>query len=64
MSLFLSKDEAHSWNDTGIFWRGPCGYSDIQQLNDTHLAVLYENGISEFAQQISFGLLDISKVQL
>jgi hypothetical protein len=62
LSLFVSYDEARTWKNNRTIFIGLCGYSDIQQFNDTHLAVLFENGVSEFSQQISFGLIDLSQL--
>lgn len=58
LALFVSTDEGHTWSTGNVVQPGPAGYTAVAQLNATHLAVLFENGAQEFAQQISFGWAD------
>jgi len=58
MGLFRSTDEGKSWSAGELFAAGPAGYSDLTRLNDTHAAIIYENGESEFAQQINFAVIE------
>lgn len=55
LTAYVSLDEANTWSQGALLYSGPAGYSDASQLNDTILGVLFENGVDEFAQQISFG---------
>jgi len=54
LALFRSVDEAKTWGDGMLFLSGPAGYSDMGALNETHGAILCENGEAEFAEKISF----------
>jgi len=59
MGLFRSTDEAKSWSAGALFAAGPAGYSDMTRLNDTHAAIIFENGDKEFAQQINFAVVEV-----
>jgi len=57
LGLFRSTDEAASWSPAALFAAGPAGYSDMTALNDTHAAIIFENGAAEFAQQVNFAIV-------
>jgi len=59
MGIFVSSDETETWGSGKLYFSGPAGYSDTWQLNSTHVAILFENGVTEFAQRISFGLYEV-----
>jgi hypothetical protein len=59
LGLFRSTDEAKTWSSASLFAAGPAGYSDMTRLNDTHAAVIFENGEKEFAQQINFAVVEV-----
>ena len=54
LALFRSHDNAVTWAPGELLVPGPAGYSDLMALNDTHGAVVCENGEAEFAEKISF----------
>ena len=58
LGLFRSADEAATWSAGSLFSAGPAGYSDLTRLNDTHAAIIYENGVTEFAQQVNFAVIE------
>jgi hypothetical protein len=58
LALFRSTDEAAHWSAGSLFAAGPAGYSDLTRLNDTHAAIIFENGADEFAQQINFAIVE------
>lgn len=60
MGLYVSTDETATWSNGTLLQAGPAGYSDLYQLNATHMAMLFENGAQEFSQQISFAVFDTS----
>lgn len=65
LALYVSTDEGQTWSTTGnVVQPGPTGYTAAWQLNATHFAVLFENGASEFAEQISFGLATVDDLPL
>jgi len=60
MGIFVSTDETQSWSSGKLYFSGPAGYSDTFQLNSTHVAIIFENGETEFAQRISFGTFGVN----
>jgi sialidase-1 len=56
-SVFTSSNNGASWSSGNTLWAGPAGYSDALQLNSSAIAVVVENGVEEFAQQITFMVL-------
>jgi hypothetical protein len=58
LGVFRSTDEASTWSAGALFSAGPAGYSDMTRLNDTHAAIIFENGENEFAQQINFAVIE------
>ena len=58
LGLFRSTDEAAHWSAGIMLSAGPAGYSDLTRVNDTHAAIIFENGENEFAQQINFALVE------
>ena len=54
LGLYRSTDESSTWSSGLLFSPGPAGYSDMTSLNETHAALVWENGEEEFSQQINF----------
>jgi hypothetical protein len=54
LALFTSLDEGRTWSAGRLWAPGPAGYSCVVQLNETSGALLFENGVAEFAERISF----------
>ena len=54
LSLFRSDDECASWSAGALFNAGPAGYSDVNALNATHGALVFERGATQFAGEIAF----------
>jgi hypothetical protein len=63
LAIYVSADEATTWSAGTVISAGPAGYSDMGQLNGSAVGVLFENGPLEFAQQISFGLLQVASLR-
>ena len=50
----VSYDNGKTWKVGSIpIYQGLAGYSDMSQINSTHIGVLYENGIHGYADVIS-----------
>ena len=58
LGLFRSADEAATWSTGALFSAGPAGYSGMTRLNETHAALIFENGVTEFAQQVNFAVVE------
>jgi sialidase-1 len=58
LSAWVSADRGASWTARGTIWSGPAAYSDAIQLNSTHVAVVYEAGVTEFAGGIMFSVIE------
>ena len=57
MTVKKSSDNGKNW-DTGILiYDGPSAYSDIVELNEHEIAILYENGVQNPYQKISFKII-------
>ena len=50
LSLWTSRDAGASWGAPALsLWAGPAAYSDALRVNDTHVGVVFEGGLQEFA---------------
>lgn len=59
LGIFKSTDESNTWSSGSLFSLGPAGYSDMTTLNSTHAAIVFENGVQEFSQQVNFALVEL-----
>lgn len=62
LGVFHSSDDAGAWSSGMVVSPGPSGYSCIAPLNDTHAALVFENGAQEFAEQISIMVVTLGTV--
>ena len=58
MTVKITKDSARTWDVYRHIYSGPSGYSQLVQLNKTHMGLLFECGLDSdpktFKQTISF----------
>ncbi|XP_065829836.1 sialidase-1-like [Oscarella lobularis] len=54
MGVRISYDEGFTWKATKTVDPDFAGYSDVQKLNSTTVAILYEHGKNTFADSIAF----------
>jgi len=59
LGFYRSTDESSTWSSGVLFSAGPAGYSDVTSLNETHAAIVWENGAQEFSQQINFATVRV-----
>jgi sialidase-1 len=59
MSLRRSADGGKSWGVPRVLWPGPAAYSDLARVNATHVAVIFENGDSTFADRVSVSVVPL-----
>jgi len=54
LTLRYSEDNGANWHKSMTIFPGPAGYSQLAQLSDDSVIMLYENGSLSYSQQISF----------
>jgi sialidase-1 len=54
MTLYLSYDEAETWNVSHLIQSGPCAYSDLAILNNGDIGCLYEAGKLDYFEAVFF----------
>ena len=58
MTIKITENLAQSWRSFKQIYSGPSGYSQLVQLNKTHMGLLFECGLESnpktFKQTISF----------
>lgn len=62
LTLRLSTDNGVHWSQSQVITQGPAGYSQLAQLSNNDIAMLYENGALSYSQKISFGLMAPDKL--
>jgi len=64
MGIFYSKDGGATWGKP--YWVGlqskPAAYSDLVQMNDGTVGILYETGIKSWRERIAFRRVSISEI--
>ena len=55
--LHESTDGGESWSEAFVITEGPCAYSDLAQLDDSHIAILYEAGEDYSHETITFDVV-------
>ena len=58
--LHESTDGGESWTESFVITEGPCAYSDLAQLDDSHIAVLYEAGQDYSHETITFDVVALN----
>ena len=59
MTIRISYDECHSWNDGKVLYEGPSAYSDLCIVSDMTVGCLYECGESSPYETIKFTQFDL-----
>ncbi len=57
MTVKKSSDNGKNWDSGILIYDGPSAYSDIVELNEHEIAILYENGVQNPYQKISFKII-------
>ena len=58
--LHESTDGGEIWTESFVITEGPCAYSDLAQLDDSHIAVLYEAGQDYSHETITFDVVALN----
>ncbi|GAA0542822.1 sialidase family protein [Chitinophaga japonensis] len=61
MTVKMSADEGKNWLKQYRVWSGPSAYSDMTQLSDTTIALLFEGGQGRPYEGIAFEVIPLSK---
>jgi len=62
MTLYVSKDQAKSWEEVALIYPDASAYSDLEVTEDNQVVCLYENGIENPYERISLHFIPHSKV--
>ena len=54
LSFWISTDEASSWSAPTTVYSGPSGYSDMARTSTGDLALVCEQGVSDYRETITF----------
>ena len=54
ISFWISTNEASSWSAPSTIYSGPSGYSDMARTSTGDLALLCEQGVSDYRETITF----------
>ncbi|WP_295121175.1 exo-alpha-sialidase [uncultured Chitinophaga sp.] len=63
MTIKMSTDQGVKWDKKNIVFEGPAGYSDLVQLSDTHVGLLYEAGVAKYTNGIAFKSVAIVNIK-
>ncbi|MCD8172849.1 MAG: glycoside hydrolase [Alistipes sp.] len=59
MTIKMSTDDGSSWPRIYQVWDGPSGYSDLVQISDDKVGILYEAGETRYSEGIAFEAVDV-----
>ena len=62
MTLYVSKDQAKSWQRVALVYPNGSAYSDLEVTDDNQVVCLYENGIKSPYERISLHFIPFTKV--
>ena len=57
MTIRYSMDEGETWASSHTVWPGPSAYSDLVQLRDGRIGLLFEGGHESPYEGIAFATL-------
>lgn len=63
MTVKMSTDNGVKWDKKNVVFEGPAGYSDLVQLSDTHVGLLYEAGVAKYTNGIAFKAVAIANIK-
>ncbi|MBT3539589.1 MAG: exo-alpha-sialidase [Opitutae bacterium] len=62
MTLYVSKDQAKSWQQVALVYPNSSAYSDLEVTDDNQVVCLYENGIKSPYERISLHFMPLDKL--
>jgi sialidase-1 len=63
MTVRKSKDNGRSWPYSYLVYAGPSAYSDMVVLSNGSIGLLYESGINDAYEKISFSVIPVNKLK-
>ncbi len=63
MTLKLSEDNGKTWPCAYLVYSGPSAYSDLVNLPDSKIGILYEYGINDPYEKIGFTIIPFDKLK-
>ena len=63
MTIKKSSDGGKSWKGQYIVYEGNSGYSDLVELSDSQIALIYEGGEKRYTYGLAFKVVNIKSIQ-
>ena len=63
MTIKLSEDNGQTWPYAYLVYSGPSAYSDLVNLPDGNIGLLYEYGINNPYEKIGFTIIPFNKLK-
>ena len=63
MTIKLSEDNGQTWPHTYLVYPGPSAYSDLVNLSDGNIGLLYEYGVNNPYEKIGFTIIPFNKLK-
>ena len=63
MTIRRSADNGATWNGSYVVYTGNSGYSDMVELEDGKVAILYEGGKNRYTEGLDFKIIPISDIK-
>lgn len=63
MTIKKSSDGGKSWKGQYIVYEGNSGYSDLVELSDSQIALIYEGGEKRYTDGLAFKVVNIKSIQ-
>lgn len=63
MTIKKSTDNGKNWKGQYTVYEGNSGYSDIVELSDSQIAIIYEGGEKRYTDGLAFKVVSIKSIQ-
>ena len=63
MTIKKSTDNGKNWKGQYTVYEGNSGYSDIVELSDSQIAIIYEGGEKRYMDGLAFKVVSIKSIQ-
>ena len=63
MTIKKSTDNGKNWKEQYTVYEGNSGYSDIVELSDSQIAIIYEGGEKRYTDGLAFKVVSIKSIQ-
>ena len=62
MTIKKSSDGGKGWKGQYIVYEGNSGYSDLVELSDSQIALIYEGGEKRYTDGLAFKVVNIKSI--